>query len=137
MKTLEQIAALDVLNSTLTAQEIFDYIALHLLRQGKRAIDIHGGCVLRSAGGLKCAFGAVLTDEEAVLCGRGSVGRVSENGLMPDRLIGHKRLLARLQSLHDGFTPDTWPYYLRAESNWHELDGSVVDLWKESVKVSP
>lgn len=47
---------------TATQQEIFDYVAAHLLRQNKQAIE-GGLCRYRGPEGSKCAFGACISDE--------------------------------------------------------------------------
>lgn len=44
-------------------QEQFDKIAKHLLTQGRKAKDSDGNCVYRSASGLKCALGCLISDE--------------------------------------------------------------------------
>jgi len=43
-------------------QQIFDTVAAHLFRQGRRAMD-GSGCRYRSGDGLKCAVGCFIPDE--------------------------------------------------------------------------
>ena len=50
-----------------TAQEVFDQITQHLLKQGKRSVSSTGACRYRtenSEGVLKCAAGCLIADEE-------------------------------------------------------------------------
>lgn len=44
------------------AQQVFDVVATHLFTQGKQAKE-GGGCQYRTHDGLKCAVGALITDE--------------------------------------------------------------------------
>ena len=51
-------------------QETFDNVALHLLKQGKKAVGSYDGssysetvCKYRSKDGLKCAVGCLIPDE--------------------------------------------------------------------------
>jgi hypothetical protein len=48
----------------MTNQEIFDTVALHLIKQGKQSIDAAKGmCLYRGPNGLKCAVGCLIPDE--------------------------------------------------------------------------
>lgn len=46
-----------------TPQEVFDYVAKHLIKQGKQAVA-GSNCAYRSPEGLSCAVGCLITDEE-------------------------------------------------------------------------
>lgn len=87
---------------TLTAQQIFDTVATHLLKQGKRATNLHGTCVYRGEGGTKCAVGCLIADEEYNPKMEGcSVSVLWREGWLPERLKEHFHLLVDLQGTHD------------------------------------
>lgn len=44
-------------------QEVFDTILAHLRQQGRAATDEVGDCMYRAPGGLKCAVGVLIPDE--------------------------------------------------------------------------
>ena len=46
-----------------TAQQIFDTVATHLIKQGKPALNAAGLCRYRGLEGSKCAFGVLISDE--------------------------------------------------------------------------
>lgn len=85
----------------LTAQEIFDTVARHLLKQGKRSMKGEH-CAYRGDGDTACAVGCLMTDDESApeLEGSSVEGLVSR-GALPNRLRPHARLLGRLQRVHD------------------------------------
>lgn len=86
---------------TLTAQEVFDTAYLGVMRQGRRSIGPKGGCKYRGEGGLKCAVGWLLTDEEAAGVEGDSAFCLMTKGRLPDRLVPHVSLLEYLQEAHD------------------------------------
>lgn len=46
-----------------TLQEIFDKVAIHLIKQNKRS-ELNGSCAYRGENGLMCAAGILIPDEE-------------------------------------------------------------------------
>jgi hypothetical protein len=95
------------------AQEIFDTVAKHLLKQGRRATDPDGGvmCSYRGACGTKCAVGVLIPDElyDAVMEGKTLSGLLSCTMVaLPDWMMDHRTLLGWLQDVHD------------LESNWRD-----------------
>lgn len=46
----------------LTKQEIFDIVAVHLIKQGERAMNENGRCLYRSPDGKRCAAGKLMPD---------------------------------------------------------------------------
>lgn len=84
-----------------TAQEIFDYVCMHLAKQQKRAGTIKGGvfkCKYRTEEGLMCAVGCLLTEEELSLIEEDVSVR---HQALPPRLQPHVALLQDLQDTHD------------------------------------
>jgi hypothetical protein len=89
----------------MTKQEIFDTVAFHLIKQGKKSANDRGICLYRSPGGLKCAVGCLIPDE---------VYWPSMEGRSVSRLLGcydglkflrpFKAILNDLQQAHDAPT---------------------------------
>jgi len=141
-----------------TSQELFDYIASFLLKQGKQSRTPGGGgsCVYRGPNGLMCAAGCVIPDEfydprmegediNAVL-----EGKLQTKG--PQRrfwkaLGKHEGLLAELQAIHDGAyvrykpkeTRQSWLNELRMLAHNHRLvfDESLAELAGREIETGP
>lgn len=96
----------------MTNQQIFDKVALHLLKQGKRAMSDWGNpnglsCSYRGEDGTSCAVGCLIPDEHYVPAMEGA-GGVYNNRLVRDALtrvgidlMQSERLLSALQAMHD------------------------------------
>ena len=98
-----------------TAQEVFDQVAEHLLNQKKQSLDPdkHNDiCVYRAPGGLKCAVGCLIADEEYLEKWEGKGWAIIGQNIAKDLDIDfdgeHENLLIRLQSVHDNYEPDQW-----------------------------
>lgn len=108
----------------MTAQEIFDKVSKHLVRQGRRSErgtskpgEI-GDCLLRAKDGSKCSIGVLIPDDvyrpdmEGLL-----VAKLLTSGLLSppiaEELKPHLALLQRLQMIHDCLDPVSWPRALR------------------------
>lgn len=99
-------------------QEIFDKVATHLLKQGKRAErdydTIQKGCAYRGQENTKCAVGCLIKDEfySTKLEGK----RVGSDGVVEaiEKSLGYKLndsdiiFLASLQVIHDTKQPEYW-----------------------------
>jgi hypothetical protein len=101
-------------------QAIFDYVARHLLTQGRRATPVEGiGCLYRGPDGRSCAIGCLIPAEYyhpviegigvrdltgRLLCGVPSLGRW---------FADHLALLVSLQGIHDTISPAEWGEALR------------------------
>jgi hypothetical protein len=88
------------------AQEIFDTVAKHLLKQGRRAVnpDIPEMCHYRGANGTKCAVGVLIPDEayDSMMEGRTVVGLLSHPEFkIPRWMWNNEQLLIELQNVHD------------------------------------
>ena len=85
-----------------TQQQIFDQVARHLLKQGKRAVSAQGRCKYRTDDGLKCAAGCLISDEEydQNFEMRGSwPSVVSYSGYTVT--VVHEHFITALQRMHD------------------------------------
>lgn len=92
---------------TLTAQQVFDTAAIHLITQGVPSHEEgkRSECLYRGPNGTKCAVGAMITDEEYSPDMEGT----SVFGLrLPNRLVPFKPILSDLQAIHDKHDPDEW-----------------------------
>jgi hypothetical protein len=109
----------------LTNQQIFDRVATHLLRQGKRSMDSRGDCLYRSPEGLSCAVGCLIPDEAYLPTFEGLTVRATRsNRASPEdrrveaflkalegsgiNLESSLLVLGRLQYIHDNVTPKYW-----------------------------
>lgn len=91
----------------LSAQEVFDTVATHLLVQGKPAHDHNNECRYRAPDGAKCAVGCLINDDEyKAQMESWNVDHLHSKGLLPFRLVEHKWLLSDLQVAHDGWSYD-------------------------------
>lgn len=72
-----------------TAQELFDFVCRHFAEQGGPARNSAGDCVCRTPDGRSCAFGSVMTDEEAAI--------VDKSELDPFQMLRRDLRLARLR----------------------------------------
>lgn len=91
-----------------TAQEVFDQVAEHLLKQNEKS-KVGASCVYKSNYGLKCAAGCLISDDEykayiESLEGD-SWGKLAKNSIVP---YNHYDLIGRLQLLHDNVDVESW-----------------------------
>lgn len=97
------------------AQEIYDKVKTHLLKQNRRSKERGGQCLYRGPGGTACAVGCLLTDKEAerLAVDNWSAEDAIAKGQMPKRLVRHGELLSRLQRVHDENPPRAWSRELK------------------------
>lgn len=96
-----------------TAQQIFDKVALHLLKQKKKAtyyskITERDVCSYRAEGGLKCAAGCLIADSEynaQTMEGKPWAAMVGDVGPVPNHFM---TLIQHLQNIHDNSDPEEW-----------------------------
>lgn len=88
-----------------TAQEVFNQVVNHLRAQGCKSM--HAGlCVYRAEGGLKCAAGCLMSDEEAAQVENSIDWYVLKTrGQVPE---DHFSLISALQDAHDFVNPTSW-----------------------------
>jgi hypothetical protein len=91
-------------------QEIFDFVANHLLTQNERAFENEMCCY--RAGNLKCAVGALIADEDydcnfenkSLLSLRNELEKSIFSYIEDNKVI----LLNQLQCIHDSYGPESW-----------------------------
>ena len=91
-----------------TPQEVFDYVAKHLIKQGRQSWLQSYGCAYRGEGGLSCAAGCLVTDEEYAQATRDDVSDLEGSSAFNlSSLLSspfwkrHEKLIQELQLVHD------------------------------------
>lgn len=112
-----------------SSQEVFDFVADSLLRQGRKSM-IGTKCAYRGEGGAKCAAGFLLPDECEV------VKEPSYNSLIWVELAFkelvprvHTHLVRDMQRIHDGFDVEAWPDELIDLAVRNNLEYKVVSAF--------
>lgn len=93
-----------------TAQEVFDQVKEHLLKQYQKSVtnNINGGlsCLYRGLKGLKCAVGCLIADDEYDKKMEGSNWlALYEDKKVPSE---HHNLIIDLQTIHDYSDVGEW-----------------------------
>lgn len=121
-----------MLKDEMTAQEVFDTVATHLLTQNKASIGKLQNkcgtiCMYRNDHGLKCAAGCLISDDEYSISLEGKT--VNKDGGLgfPNRVKNNLKLVCDLQIVHDNFSSDKWPGKLREVASQNKLDPGVID----------
>ncbi len=96
-----------------TAQEVFDQIAEHLLKQGRKSQShsAYPSCKYRGPEGLRCAAGCLIGDDEYDATFEGKVWFTVARLLSPECGEGamcHAELISNAQEIHDLFQPEDW-----------------------------
>ena len=88
-----------------TAQQVFDQVVAHMIKQGERSIQNGSMCLYRGPNGLKCAAGCLIADDEyeeyfdkGADSGGGNWSSMILNNSAPDY---HASLIFQLQRAHD------------------------------------
>ena len=120
----------------LTTQQVFDKVATHLLKQGKRSMletRNEAICAYRGDQGVSCAVGCLIPDEryDPIIEGAGvSNARVQE--LLPEMEHVAHDLLSSLQCMHDHCENNNFDVPLRIVACRYNLSPAVVDrLWTD------
>lgn len=110
-----------------TEQEVFDQVALHMLKQGRKATDV-AGCCRYKAGELKCAAGCLIADDEYNPMFEGSAWSVlvGHNSVTP----AHYYLIFSLQLIHDNKDVVSWAERLKSLAKEMYLSTAVIDTFK-------
>lgn len=104
-----------------TEQEIFDQVSTHLLTQGKKSVK-SGSCAYRGSGGLKCAAGCLISDDEYDESFEGTIfGYVEMESLVKGVSGKSLDLIQQLQSTHDSYNAKTWKDRLIDIAEEHNL----------------
>lgn len=120
----------------MTAQEVFDKVARHLLKQGQRSVRSvshhkdQPECAYRSPSGLKCAVGCLIPDHEYDPRMEGKAVDCLDDfaGTMGELVPAHGRLLMELQQIHDSRMPTSWASELRDLATHRGLSVAALEL---------
>lgn len=94
-----------------TEQEVFDQVAEHLLKQNAQSKHALG-CAYRGDGGLKCAAGCLIADDEYSEEFENKPWSELERKI-PNFPKKHTGLILGLQNIHDVRPPMCWSSYLQ------------------------
>ena len=97
-----------------TEQEVFDYVAHHLLTQNEKSQQKSEysmrGCLYKTPANLACAAGCLIAGVEYKACMEGkSWEKLVEGKIVPS---SHKELIMDLQRVHDDCEVSNWRDHL-------------------------
>lgn len=106
-----------------TEQEVFDYVATHLLTQNQKAQTPNGSCRYR-VDGLSCAAGCLIADEEydEKVMEERSWGLLWSKERVPST---HSELISKLQRVHDQEPVSMWRACLVNIAYLHNLNPTI------------
>ena len=113
-------------------QEIFDFVANHLLTQNAKAVEDNGTCLYRY-GHLKCAVGALISDEDY-----NYIFEMQSLRLLADKKetifsdIEESKLafLMHLQEIHDDYAIEEWSEKLSILGSDFNLSNKILEKFK-------
>lgn len=113
-----------------TEQEVFDQVAIHLLRQNRKSHILNDTCAYRGADGLKCAAGCLIADNEY----SPGMETLQWAGLVRRQVVPgfHSQLVRSLQDIHDQFPVQEWKAHLLSFANTNNLSTSVLETPADS-----
>lgn len=115
-------------------QDVFDTIAEHLLRQGKRSLGrVRSTCQYHNADGLKCAAGCLVPDDVYDFTWEGMTwNELVATGEVVDR---YADIIQQLQYVHDSEEGEQyWPNKLRIIAEGYKLDTQKLEKWIAELK---
>lgn len=116
-----------------TEQEVFDFIAHHLLTQGKKAQSAGGGCKYRLEIDEniihRCAAGCLIPDEAYKETMEGKSWYAVVNTLKMTS-NAHYSLISRMQAIHDYQFVKDWKQRLFEEASARSLSTEILDQFK-------
>jgi hypothetical protein len=112
-----------------TAQQVFDQVATHLLKQNAKSRNSEAGaCSYRGNEGRMCAAGCLIADSEYKPdWDNSTVGKswwaLNKEGFVPD---AHVEMIRALQGIHDHHAVEEWRDDLRTLSLKFGLEDTVL-----------
>jgi hypothetical protein len=119
-----------------TAQEVFDQVAAHMLTQKQRSMINHDVCAYRGDGGLKCAAGCLMSDEEAKFVSSQGMNTTPWSTLISQGVVlsnKHSRLISELQGIHDNsqyYPEEDWIVRLKNIAELRNLNSTIIDQFE-------
>ena len=127
MATLGQYNA-----ANMTAQEVFDAGAAHLLEQGKKSIrhrpNVAPMCAYSALNNLSCGAAPFIQDYSPDMEGESWEVLVEEYGQAEE----HLHLICALQNCHDAYKSKDWQEVLKRLAHLHKLEDSVLENYKDA-----
>ena len=114
-----------------TAQQLYDQMALHMLKQGARSVSPDGDCAYRGVDGLMCPAGCLMSDEEY----HEGLEERNWSELISDEAVpdNHWRLIEAFQGIHDTCSPEDWASLLiTAARQFGTVSSRVVVEFREN-----
>lgn len=118
-------------NQTMTAQDMFDISATHLLTQGRRSVETSERCRYRHPNGDMCAFGPFIPEDRYNRAMEGQSCISSDLWKATGLPNGLRELALRLQHCHDDGLVEEWPMRLAVIAKQFGLSPAVVHAHKE------
>ena len=104
-----------------SAQEVFDQVAAHLLKQNAKSVSqpALGQCLYRGPNGVKCAAGCLIGDDEF----NDDLNNYAWTYLVKTGTAPacHSTLIQDLQNVHDKHPVSRWPQKLQEVAHKHGL----------------
>ena len=112
----------------MTDQEAFTIMVQHLRKQGCQAVNSEGECLyLDRETGNKCAVGALLPEDtpNEILDATDGISALIQTykllGIEPPFAGVRSELLAKMQHVHDLYSPDSWEDQFGRVAAWFDL----------------
>lgn len=113
-----------------TAQEIYDIVAAHMLKQNEKSTYYNNNsninsCAYRGIDGLKCAAGCLIPEEiyKSDFEGISWTSLIHSHDFPQD----HRKLIENLQHIHDSFSVDRWHSGLIDLAQMYSLNTDVLN----------
>ena len=111
-------------------QQAFDKMVTHLFTQKCKAEDMAGRCAYRGVKGLKCAVGALISDDDYNEGFEGKTIREFADDI-PSLLHVSTNMLGEMQTIHDAYGCDEWFKECRKVATRYNLDCAVLKTFEE------
>lgn len=119
-----------------TAQEVFDFVAHHMLTQGERSEGHKNSqittCLYRNHKGMACAAGCLMTAEQAAAAD--SLAESTWPDVVDESIATHVHmdLITGLQSIHDDRQPFAWREQLTEFAELWNVSSAILDTVEEA-----
>ena len=125
MATLGQYNAAEM-----TAQEVFDAGASHLLEQGRKSLraEKKSNCLYSGPDGRICGAAPFVQNYSSDMEGQSWEELVKEFGQTEE----HLHLIGALQDCHDSYKPKDWQARLKRLAHLYKLEDSVLEKYEDA-----
>lgn len=113
-------------------QEIFDFVANHLLTQNAKSVEESGTCLYR-CGDLKCAVGALISDEDYKCSFEMQNLRLladKKETIFSDIEESRLAFLIYLQEIHDNYAIEEWSEKLSIVGTDYNLSNEILEKFE-------